>query len=204
MPRVERPTLGDLGDRSPLRGMSTNTTSRIHPFSATLVGFIAGLKKHYAGQTVMLDGKSYTADALELLFQSCVDAETGAVQATVAKTTAVKQARDSAAQVRPVASAFKKAVLAAYGADPTTLADFDLEPPKQAVKTPAVKQAAAEKAKATREALGTKGPKQKEKAKKQIAASAAQAPQSPATTPAPTAAPATVTPSTVTPTPAKS
>jgi len=165
------------------------TTNRIHPFAATLVGFMAGLKKHYAGQTLMLDGKSYTADALGLLFQSCVDAETGAVQATVAKTTAVKQARDSAALVRPIARALKKAVLAAYGADPTTLADFDLEPPKQAVKTPAVKQAAAVKAKATRKALGTKGPKQKKEAKQQLAASNAQAP---AATPAPAQTPATV------------
>jgi hypothetical protein len=168
------------------------TNPKIHPFAATLVGFIAGLKKHYAGQSVMLDGKSYTADALELLFQSCIDAETGAVQATVAKTTAVKQARDSAAQVRPVAKALKKAVLAAYGADPTTLADFDLKPPKESVKTPAVKQAAAEKALATREALGTMGPKQKKKAKQELAASAAKGPQAPAVTPAPAATQAPV------------
>jgi hypothetical protein len=153
--------------------------NRIHPFAATLVGFIAGLKKHYAGQTMMLDGKSYPADALELLFQSCVDTETQAVQATVAKTTAVKQARDTAAQVRPVARAFEKAVLAAYGADPTALADFDLKPPKQSVKTPAVKDAAAVKAKATREALGTMGPKQKKKAKAKLAASAAHGAQAP-------------------------
>ncbi len=178
------------------------TTPKIHPFAATLIGFIAGIKKHYAGQTVMLDGKSYTADALGLLFQSCVDAETGAVQATVAKTKAVKQAHDAAAQVRPVAVAFKKAVLAAYGADPTALADFDLEPPKQAVKTPAVKQAAAVKAKATREALGTKGPKQKKEAKKQLAASAAQAPQAPAATPAPAQTPATVAQPAAAPVPA--
>lgn len=62
--------------------------------------------------------------------------------------------------MRPVAKALKKAVLAAYGADPTTLADFDLKPPRETVKTPAVKDAAAKKAKATRTALGTKGSKQ--------------------------------------------
>jgi hypothetical protein len=167
-------------------------SERIHPFSATLVGFIAGLKKHYAGQTVMLDGKSYTADALELLFQSCVDDETQAVQATVAKTTAVKKARDTAAQVRPVAKAFKQAVLAAYGADPTALADFDLKPRKEPAKTPAIKDAAAKKAKATREALGTMGPKQKKDAKAKLAASAAHGPQAPAATPAPAETPAPV------------
>jgi len=167
----------------------SRTNSRIHPFAATLVGFIAGIKKHYAGQTVMLDGKSYTADALALLFQSCVDAETQAVQATVVKTTAVKKARDTAAQVRSVAKAFKNAVLAAYGADPTALADFALEPPKEPVKTPAVKEAAAVKAKATREALGTMGPKQKKEAKAKLAASAARPPEAPAATPAPVAQP---------------
>ncbi|HEX8794665.1 MAG TPA: hypothetical protein VF765_27150 [Polyangiaceae bacterium] len=170
---------------------------RIHPFAATLVGFIAGLKKHYAGQTVMLDGKSYTADALGLLFQSCVDDETQAVQATVTKTAAVKTANDTAAQVRPVAKAFKKAVLAAYGADPAALADFDLKSPKQPVKTPEVKAAAAKKAVATREALGTKGPKQKKEAKQKLATSAAQAPQAPAATPAPAETPATVAQTTV-------
>jgi hypothetical protein len=161
-------------------------SSTIHPFALTLVGFIAGMKKHYAGQTIMLDGKSWVVDALEAFFQSGVDAVTGAADAAVAKTTAVKNARDTVAQVRPVAKAFKKAVLAAYGGDPTALADFELSDPKQAVKTPAVKDAAAKKAKATRRALGTMGPKQKEKAKKQLASQPAPAePEAPAATPAP-------------------
>lgn len=146
---------------------------QIHPFAAMLAGLIAGLEKHYAGQSLMLDARSYTVDALRLLFQSCVDDEKGAVQATVAKTAAIKKARDSAAQVRSVAKALKKAVIAAYGADPTTLADFDLTPPREGVKTPAVKEAAAVKAKATRKALGTKGAKQKKQAKQKLAASGA-------------------------------
>ncbi len=164
--------------------------SKIHPFASVLVGFIAGMKKHYAGQTIMLDGKSWVVDQLETFFQSGVDAVTGATDAAVAKTTAVKKARDAVAQVRPVAKAFTKAVLAAYGGDPTTLADFDLTDPKQPVKTPEVKVAAAKRAKATREALGTMGPKQKARAKKELATQGATAePQAPAATPAP--APAT-------------
>ena len=157
--------------------------SIIHPVSSTLVGFIAGMKKHYSGQTLMLDGKSWTTAALELFFQGCVDASTAAIDASVAKTAAVKRARDTVAQVRPVAVAFKKAVLAAYGADPTALADFELPPPRRGVKTPAVKQAAALKGAATRRALGTKGSKQKKEAKKLLASSAAQ--PEPAPLPAP-------------------
>ena len=161
-------------------------SSTIHPFALTLVGFIAGMKKHYAGQSIMLDGKPWAVDALEAFFQSAVDATDGAADATVAKTTAVKKARDAVAQVRPVARAFKKAVLAAYGADPTALADFELTAPKQTVKTPAIKDAAAKKALATRKALGTKGPKQKAKARKDLEATQAAAPAAPA---APEAAP---------------
>jgi hypothetical protein len=157
--------------------------AKIHPFSSILVGFIAGLKKHYAGQTVLLDGKSWAVDALEAFFQTGVDAVQGASDAAVAKTKAVKLARDTVAQVRPVANAFKKAVLAAYGSDAIVLADFDLTAPKQAVKPVAVKDAAAKKAKATREALRTMGPKQKAKAKKDLAASQAGTPAAPAPAP---------------------
>jgi len=160
---------------------------KTHPLAEVLVGFIAGLKKHYAGATLMLGGKSIGADALEVQFQSCIDAVNGANEATVAKTTAVKGARDTAAQVRPVAAAFKKVVLAAYGGDATVLADFSLEPPKAPVKSPAVKKAAAEKAAATRKALGTKGPKQKKAAKQQLAAQAAPAQPAEPTPPAPAA-----------------
>jgi len=154
-----------------------------HPLVTMLTGFIAGMKKHYAGASMMLDGKSYTETSLETLFQSCIDDSNAADEAVATKVAAVKKAHDTAALVRPVAMAFKKAVVAAYSGDATALKDFALEPPKATVKTAAVKQAAAVKAKATRQALGTKGPKQKKAAKKQLAASAAQPQPAPAPVP---------------------
>jgi hypothetical protein len=167
-----------------------------HPLATLLAGFIPGLKKRYAGTTLMLDGKPYLESDLEVLFKSCIDDTDAADAATVAKVTAVKKAHDTAAMVRPVAVAFKKAVYAAFGGDPSALADFSLEPPKAPVKTAATKQAAAVKAKATREALGTKGPKQKKLAKKQLASGSAQ--------PQPAAAPATEAPAPAPAAPAQS
>ena len=78
-----------------------------HPLSIMLVGFVAGLKKRYAGATVMLDGNSYSEDALEKLFQSCIDDTEAADAAVVTKVAAVKKAHDTTARVRPVAVAFK-------------------------------------------------------------------------------------------------
>jgi hypothetical protein len=60
-----------------------------------------------------------------------------------------------------VASATKKIVRAAFNGAPDVLADFGLPPPKPRVVSPETKIAAAAKAKATREARGTKGKAQK-------------------------------------------
>src|SRR5579864_6705996 len=109
-----------------------------HPLVTMLTGFIAGMKKHYAGATIMLEGKSYTDNALETMFQSCIDDSNAADEAVATKVTAVKKAHDTTALVRPVAMAFKKAVVAAYSGDASALKDFALEPPKVVVKTAAV------------------------------------------------------------------
>ncbi|HEY8040919.1 MAG TPA: hypothetical protein VIF15_14035 [Polyangiaceae bacterium] len=148
---------------------------RAHPLAAEVLGFIVGINKHYANATLMLDGKSTSAASLVQSFQQCGDLAAAATQAEVQRAAAVKAAKEVATQVAPVAAAFKKVVLAAYGGDATILADFGLTPPKKATKTPAVLAAAAEKGKKTRKALGTKGSKQKKDAKKALAAPPAPA-----------------------------
>jgi hypothetical protein len=150
-------------------------------FLLQVQGFIAGIGKHYAGATLQLDGKSVTAASLVTLFQAVADAEEASQAAATQRTAAVAKAAAAVEQAKPAAKAFKAFVLAASGSDAETLADFDLKPPKVPVVTPETKAAAAKKAAATREALGTKGSQQKKAAKKALASSAA--PATPAATP---------------------
>jgi hypothetical protein len=158
-----------------VRHANEGTVMRIHPLAAQVLGFIAGLQKHYANATLVLDNKSYPVAELVQMFQGCSDAAAAATAADAQRTTAVKAAEALAAQVGPIAVSLKKTVLAAYASNATVLADFSLDPPRVAVKTAEVKSAAAVKAAATRKALGTKGPQQKKLALKALAATSTPA-----------------------------
>jgi hypothetical protein len=67
----------------------------------------------------------------------------------------------AAAQLKPLLSAVKQVLLAAYSTQLDVLADFGLSSRKKPVVSPATKTAAALKAKATRAARGTMGAVQK-------------------------------------------
>ena len=143
-------------------------------FVQQLLGFIAGINKHYGGATLQLDGKSVTSASLVALFQACADAEEASKQADAQRMAAVAKATAAKQQASPPAKAFKAMVLAASGDDTVTLADFALKPRKVGVVSSEVKADAAKKAAATRKALGTKGSKQKKEAKKALAAQPVQ------------------------------
>jgi len=153
-------------------------------FIAQLQGLIAGIGKHYAGQTVLVNGATVTCASVVTLFQTAIDAENAAKLADTTRTAAVAKATAAMQQARPTAKGFTAMVLAASGSDTATLADFELKPRKVTVPSPEVKAAAAQKAAATRKALGTKGAQQKKAAKKALAAqpAAATAPAVPAVT----------------------
>lgn len=90
----------------------------------------------------------------------------------------------------------------ARAATPDTLADFGLTPRKKPVVKAQTKATAAVKAKTTRDALGTKGTKQKKAAKaKATSAAAAPAATAPAPTPAPAPAPSPAVAPATAPTP---
>ena len=74
----------------------------------------------------------------------------------------------AAAQLKPLLSAVKQVLLAAYSTQLDVLADFGLSPRKKPVVSPATRAAAALKAKATRAARGTKGTQQKAAIKTQV------------------------------------
>jgi hypothetical protein len=168
-------------------------------FVQQLLGFIAGINKHYGGATLQLDGKSVTSASLVTLFQACVDAEAVVKQADAQRTAAVATATAAMQQASPSAKAFKAMVLAASGDDTVTLADFALKPRRVGVVSSEVKADAAKKGAATRKALGTKGSKQKKEAKKALAAAAQPVPGAQGATATPAPAPVAATPVAATP-----
>jgi hypothetical protein len=155
-------------------------------FVAQLLGFIAGINKHYAGATLQLDSQAVTAASLVTLFQTVVDTAAAVTPTEVARTAAIEKATAAMEAAKPMATAFKNMVLTASGKDSATLADFQLTPRRAPVIPPATRVAAAKKAAATRKALGTMGSQQKKAAKKALAAQATTPAEPPV--PAPVAA----------------
>jgi hypothetical protein len=139
-----------------------STTNRS---KATTLSFteqlIEGAKKHQGSTTqVPLLGSTYTtADLTGKLEQ--IGALQDAVDAARAATKG-KQAEQKAAMppLRALRSALVAYVKAAYGGQPAILADFGIHLKTRTAPTAQTKVAAAAKRKATREARGTKGPKQ--------------------------------------------
>jgi hypothetical protein len=123
---------------------------------------IAGLQKHYPSGQFTFGNVAYTTAALVTLFQSVITAITNVNAAQASAKDAVASMNGAIATMGPVFLALKNNLQNTYGTTSTTLADFGLEPEK--ARTPLTveeKAAAKAKAKATREARGTTGSKQK-------------------------------------------
>ena len=122
----------------------------------------AGLTKHeptlapfiIAGKTVRV------ADVVTTL-QSRKNTATAAATAKAAWQAAVAADRNELAQSHALLSGVKQSLQVMFAGSTDALADFGLTPRKPHVVSPAVKVAAAAKAKATRAARHTQGPKQK-------------------------------------------
>lgn len=176
---------------------ATATNKRSSKFIAQLIAYIAGIEKHYTTPTNLpLNGGTVSTTELVTEFQGAVDADANAKAEDKKRQAAIAAANAAANGTKPRAKAFKSFLLGAFAGNPTALADFALEERKQATLTSAERSAAAKKAFATRQALGTKGSKQKKLAKKALAEQ--QAPEAPAPEAAP-AAPAAPTAPTATP-----
>jgi len=149
-----------------------------------LNGFVAGIAKHYASPVnLTLNDVATTTHDLSTAFQAVIAADEAVKAAEAQRAAAIVVANTLAEGILPEAKAFKAFVMAAFGSNPGTLADFDLKPRKVSSVSTAVRSAAAKKAAATRKALGTKGAAQKRLAKKELAAQPPAAPP-----PAPTKA----------------
>lgn len=129
--------------------------------------FIAGITKHLAGVTsVTFSSAAHTPADLTTAFQTLVSLRAAVVAAKAAEQ--VKLAAESAQRpaIHVLLDGFEDYVKLTHSGEPDVLADFGLAPEKPRAKRTAEQQAAANaKAKATREARGTSGSKQKKSVK---------------------------------------
>ena len=121
-----------------------------------------GFAKH--AQTIpalIIAGTSYKATDIASVLQARVSTATAVQSSRALWQNAVKADTDERAKTKPIIDGVRQALLVALAGSIDGLADFGLTPRKVRVVTPEKKAIAAAKAKATREARGTKGSVQK-------------------------------------------
>ncbi len=162
---------------------------------------IDGVTKHAATiPTVVIGGSSYTTAAIIAVLQQRLTASKASQATRATWQNAVKADKDERASTKAFVSGLRQALQVAFAGSIDSLADFGLTPRKPRVITPEQKTAAAAKAKATRAARHTMGPKAKLAVKGDVTGVVvtpvtSQAAASPApAAPAPAAAPAAPAP----------
>ena len=156
---------------------------------------VVGIQKHLLNvPSLPVAGSTYTPADLVKLVQSRIDSA-GVVAAANANWHSTVTANAAlGAKLTPILRGLRQYVLNAFGETSPVLADFGFAAPKTATKTPEQKAIAAAKAKATREARGTKGKVQKKAVKGAVTATLVvtplAGPQPVVTAPAPAVTPA--------------
>ncbi len=123
---------------------------------------IAGVLKHFAGQTLPLGSAQVKVDDLEKMFDTYLGQLGAAEAAHAAWIAAVKIARqNNATAIQPMLVNLRRYLEGVFGVDGSALTDFGLAPRKPVQRTVEEKAATVEKSLATRVARGTKGARQK-------------------------------------------
>jgi len=144
---------------------------------AQVQALVAGTQKHFAKATLAFANESMASASLVALFQSVIDAMQARDLAEANAKDALAGLRATEAKVAPTIKAFEAFVRATFGAGSQTLADFGLEPAKARKPLTSEQQAAkAQKLRATRKLLGTKGSRQKAVLKASVEAPAPTVP----------------------------
>jgi hypothetical protein len=127
--------------------------------------------------TMTLAGQKLTRAQILAMLQARIDARNSVTSTRGAWKLALSQLAALIATDQPTMVALKRLLLAMFAGQDDALSDLGLSEPKTATRTVAEKQAAQVKAKATREARHTMGPKAK------LAITGAVAPEAPAAAP---------------------
>jgi len=153
-------------------------------FAALLTALVNGINNDLTGlDPIVIDGTNWARADLLARIQAILDGIQQVKDARKALATLVANQKDLVAQGRQIRAGVKRVAQAKYGPKSQKLQDFGFTP-QRTPNTPVASKAKGQaKAKATREAGGTKALK-----KQQAAAPAQQPMPTPATSTAPTAA----------------
>jgi hypothetical protein len=153
---------------------------------------IKGLQANFATKTpLVLKKQTLTVGEIVKQVQARVDARSTTSDAQKAYHSAVQAERESEAEVKPLQQALQRTLQGRFGDDSEKLKEFGIAPTKARKVPVATKAAAVAKGQATRDARGTKGPKEKLAIKGVApAAPVAAATEGPAATPVVNGAPA--------------
>jgi hypothetical protein len=124
---------------------------------------VSGIRKRLpSAETYKMSGKAYTHEELAAFFQAQVDALDAVHAARAALAAAIAKERAVARSVAARLPLFQNSIGNRLGFTPEVFADFGWQLPKKpGPKTTASKLAGVERARATREARGTMGKKQR-------------------------------------------
>ena len=123
---------------------------------------IAGIQKFLTSYpSLPVDGQNMTPTDIVQLLQERINASQAAQTAEAARIAAFKAETDVRAKTTATRQSLRLMVQGMYSGSPDNLAVFGLKPRKASSETATTRAAAAVKAKATRAARGTKGPKEK-------------------------------------------
>lgn len=171
--------------------MGTNTKTK-GTRAARAGKLVAGTRKRLVNgaQVLTFAGgfANVTVDQAVAELQTLIDNRAAVVTARATARDKVKTEHDALPALVAFMNAYEGMVRFMFGNDTNALADFGLTPRKVPVpKTATEKAVAAAKAKATREARGTKGPKAKQAIHGNVTATLVVTPAAPATAEAPAA-----------------
>jgi hypothetical protein len=156
---VHEPTRNDEGKDT--MGKNTPKNNKLDQTAADQK-LMDGLNKHaQAIPFLLIAGAQVPITQIVATLQARLDATKVVAPARASWQALVQAERDERAKTKALISAVKQALLLAFAGQIDVLADFGLTPRKKVVRTPAEKQAATTKARATRKARHTMGSKQK-------------------------------------------
>lgn len=124
---------------------------------------IRGIRAHVpAGARLHLGGRIFTRAQLEAYVQSRVDQKSRIDKLKAEWLEAIDAYGTLSGDLDVVLADLRHHVIGMFKVDGQELATFGFLPPKKAARTPEQKTVAADKARATRKARGTKGKRQRE------------------------------------------
>ena len=170
-------------------GINTPKNNRIDQTTAEQT-LIDGFNKHAATiPSMVINGVMQTTKDIVATLQSRIDSARTALTTRATWQTAIRTDQTLRDTTKTYVSGVKQGLLVAFAGQLDTLADFGLTARAKPVRTPEEKIAAAAKAKATRAARHTMGPKQKAAIKGTVPPTAPVTAAPPAPTPNPTTPP---------------